>query len=53
MSATSQVRPCLKMIIANMYIAQKPYEIDTIIIPILQLRKQRYKQVKHITNVTQ
>lgn len=49
MGATSQVSPYL----ANMYVAQKSFEIDTIIVSILQLRKLRYKQVKQITSVTQ
>lgn len=53
MGASSQGGPCLKIVIANAYIAQNPYEIDITIIPILQLRKPRCKQVKQITNITQ
>lgn len=53
MGATSQVRPYLKIIIAITYIAEKHFEIDTIIVPPLQLRKLRCKQVKQIANVTQ
>lgn len=36
-----------------MYISQKLFEIDTVIAPILQMRKLRCKQIKQIANVIQ